>query len=141
MCIRDSAAILHDDLGVLVAIHVAAGDAERERLQIAVAVEIHLHALAVAQRVLGKWVSRRFRHGGERQKDGQQEYAQCFHHHHLGFQTAGKGKKFQRQKKTRGRQRGRPRGVLTKWADCQNVEKARKPRKRPCHQGSLHGRK
>ena len=31
--------------------------------------------------------------------------------------------------------------MLTKSTDCQSVEKARKPRKQTCRQGSLHGRK
>ena len=95
------AAILHGDPGMFVAICLAAGNAERERFQLAVAVKIHLHGRAVAQRIPGKRVSR-LRGGRKRQKGDQQAYAQCFHRHHLGFQTAGMGKKFQRQKKCAG---------------------------------------
>ena len=86
---------------MFVALDVAAGDAEDERLHFAVAVEVHLHALAVGQRAGGQRVSR-LRSGGERQKDGQQEYAQCFHRHHLSVETPARGKKFQRTQKSAG---------------------------------------
>ena len=85
---------------MFVALDVAAGGAEGERLHFAVAVEVHFHGRAVSQRVLGKRVGR-LRGGGERQKDGQQEYAQCFHRHHLSVETPARGKKFQRTQKAR----------------------------------------